>query len=87
MTKDHAEPLAILPKNSREDVRITLCAYQGRPRLDIRQWADTKAGAVDARCPTKQGVNLSADQIPHLIEALLDVHRKALEQGLIGEAA
>lgn len=88
MAKANAEPLVTIHKNAREDVRICLSEYQGRQRLDVRQWADYSAGGVDVRGPTKQGVNLSVDQLPDLIEGLMVARDKAVELGLLpGEAA
>lgn len=79
----NAEPLATIHKNAREDVRITLSQYQGRNRLDVRQWADYRAGGVEVRGPTKAGVNLSVDQIPELIEGLQLAHAEAVRRGML----
>lgn len=64
MTADH---IAIVPKNSREDVRVQLAEFKGNRLVDVRIYADTKGGG---RGPTPKGVSLKVDDLPALIAAL-----------------
>jgi hypothetical protein len=62
------DPIAILPKNSIEDIRVMWSEFKGRRYLDIRVYTDID-GKPD-RVPTKKGVTLRPDLIPDLIKAL-----------------
>jgi hypothetical protein len=65
---ESVETLAVLPKNSREEVRITVGAYKGIERLDIRVFADINGLGVHVA--TKKGVSFRLDQLPELISEL-----------------
>lgn len=80
-----ADPLftGTVPRNDREEVRVTLDRYQGKPVIDVRTWADYTAGAVAGRGPTKKGVSLPAAQIPALIAALQAAQLEARSLGFL----
>ena len=63
-----SEPIAIIPKNSVEEIRISWGAYKGHRYLDVRIYAEID-GKAD-RVPTKKGITLRPDLIPELIKAL-----------------
>lgn len=82
-----AEPttIAIVEKNSAEDVRIALSDYAGHDLIDIRVFADFKAGTVDSRGPTKRGVALSVHRLGDLIAGLTQARDEAVRRGLLGK--
>jgi hypothetical protein len=63
-----SEPLAIIPKNSTEEIRIAWSEYKGHRYMDIRVYAEIE-GKAD-KVPTKKGIALRPDLIPELIKAL-----------------
>ena len=63
-----SEPIAIIPKNSLEDIRVMWSEYKGRRYLDIRVYTEIE-GKVD-KVPTRKGVTLRPDLVPELIKAL-----------------
>jgi hypothetical protein len=63
-----SEPIAIIPKNSLEEIRISWGEYKGHRYLDIRVFAEVERKAD--KVPTKKGVTLRPDLIPELIKAL-----------------
>jgi hypothetical protein len=60
--------IAVLPKNLREEIHITLGAYKGVDRLDIRVFADVDGLGI--HIPTKKGVSVRLEQLSELIKAL-----------------
>jgi hypothetical protein len=79
---DANDMIGVVPKNSREEVRISIAEYRGTRFIDVRVYADT--GAVDRR-PTKAGVTIRPDRLAQLIEALRLAEREAVRRGLIGD--
>ncbi len=61
-------PLAVIPKNQKEEVRIALSSFKGRNLIDVRTYAVW--GDDPAPRPTRNGVSLSVDRLPDLIAAL-----------------
>lgn len=82
-----ALPMAVasLPLGDKAEVRVTLDAFNGRPRLDIRTWADYQAGPVLTRGPTKKGVSLPIADLPALALAMREAEAKARDLGLLEE--
>lgn len=77
------EPIAIVEKNSREDVRVSLDEFHGVQLIDVRTFADFKAGAVESRGPTKKGVSLNIARLPALIAGLEAARDEARRRGLL----
>lgn len=77
------EPLAVIAKNTREDIRIVLDEYAGRQLVDVRTWSDFTTGPIENRGPTKKGVSLSVDKLPDLIAGLEAALAEARRRGLI----
>jgi hypothetical protein len=68
MAVDFAEDLiATIPKNQREELRVSLSTFRGRRVLDVRVFVDQ---AGKGRIPTPKGLTVSAERIPALIAAL-----------------
>lgn len=75
--------IAMIEKNSLEDVRVTLDEYSGHRLIDVRNYADFKTGNVEARGPTKKGISLKVDKLPELIAALESAREEAQRRGWI----
>ena len=60
--------VAIIPKNSMDDIRVRWSEYKGYRYLDIRIF--TEIDGKDGKTPTKKGVTLRPDLIPELMKAL-----------------
>lgn len=73
--------VAAWPKNSREEARVTLDSYAGRPLVNIRVWYRNGDGIFR---PGSTGIAFSIDQLPTLESAIAEAARIARERGLIG---
>lgn len=71
-----------IPKNNREDIRVTLSNFKGHDLVGARIWFKTKDG--DAR-PTAKGITVNVKVLPELIGLLEDAERKAIELGVLDE--
>lgn len=78
-------PCAVIPKNSREEVRVCLDEFGGRQLVDVRVYADFNAGPVETRGPTKKGVALAVERLPDLIKGLEAAKAEAIRRGLLTE--
>jgi hypothetical protein len=63
-----SDPIAIIPKNNIDEIRVMWSEYKGRRYLDIRVYTEIESKAD--KVPTKKGVTLRPDLIPDLIKAL-----------------
>ena len=63
-----SEPIAIIPKNSMDEIRVRWSEYKGHRYLDIRVYTEIE-GKAD-KVPTEKGVTLRPDLIPELMKAL-----------------
>jgi hypothetical protein len=77
---DQATLIATIPKNTREEVRVSLSVYRGHRLIDVRVYAD---GPDDERRATPKGVALKLDALPSLRQALADAEAEALRVGWI----
>ena len=75
-----SDVVGIIEKNQSQEVCICLCKSNGRTYVDIRTYVDmpvsTAANDNVERKPTKKGVNLKAERLPDLVDALLSAERK-----------
>ena len=78
-------PCAVIPKNSREEVRVCLDEFSGHQLVDVRVYADFNAGPVETRGPTKKGVSLAVERLPDLIDGLQAAKAEAIRRGLLTE--
>lgn len=78
--------IATVPKNSREEVRIRLSEYHGKPFVDLRIFAEFGDDA-QGRKPTKKGLAVSVSRIDDLIAALGRAKSEAVRHGFITENA
>jgi hypothetical protein len=65
--------IATIPKNSREEIRVSLDAFQGQTLCNVRVWFLDGA----AMRPGKQGIAVKPALLPDLIAALQDAHTRA----------
>ena len=59
--------LGTIPKNSREEIRVTLDEYQGHELVSLRVWFESPDG--DMR-PSKKGLAFRRELLPQIMEAL-----------------
>lgn len=78
-----AEHIAVVEKNSREEVRVSLDEFAGVQVVDVRIFADFKTGPLAVRGPTKKGVTLKVEKLSALIQALLTAQAEAVRRGLV----
>lgn len=62
------EPIAIIQKNSIDEIRVSWSEYKGHRYLDIRIY--TEIEGKSEKTPTKRGITLRPDLISELIAAL-----------------
>lgn len=65
--------IAAIPKNSREELRVTLDHFRGHDLLNLRVWYD----ADGEMRPGKHGLAVRLDLLPTLIEALQKAQKEA----------
>ena len=66
--------VAVLDKNSQEQVRVLLGTFKGRRLCHVRTFLKRIDGVEhDPPLPTKKGITVAADKVPELIEALKQV--------------
>jgi hypothetical protein len=69
--------IATIPKNSREELRISLGEFKGHNLLHLRAWLS------ESDTPTKNGFGIQAALIPKLRDALADAEAEATRRGWI----
>ena len=77
--------IAVLRKNSVENLHIDISEYHGRDLLALRVW--TLDSPIAESVPTKKGVTLSIRMLPEIIEALQQAELVAQGAGLLDEGA
>ena len=60
--------LLVLPKNSREEIRLSITEFKGATYVDLRTWYEPREGGE--RKPSREGVSLRPQALPQLLEAL-----------------
>ena len=76
------DPVAVVRKNTLEEVRVGLSEFNGHDLVDIRVWAEPRNGGTD-RIPTKAGIACNVRLLPELIEALQQAEMTARKAGLL----
>src|SRR5271156_1687975 len=74
--------IAIVPKNSIEDVRISLNRFNGHDLVDVRTFTEPRTGRGE-RIPTKAGVSLRIEALPALTPARGGPHPPAVPAGFL----
>ena len=78
-----ASIIATIPAGASREVRVALGVERGAPVIDLRTFADFKAGPATVRGPTKEGVSIAIERLPELIRALQAARAQAEAQGLL----
>jgi hypothetical protein len=73
--------IARIPKNTRDEVIVSLGEYRGHNLIDIRVFADING--LGAQVATKKGISLHVTMVPAIIKALMDALGEAHRRGLI----
>ena len=73
--------VATIPKNKREEIRVSLTEYQGYDLVDVRVFCEPYAG--DEWVATKKGISLIVPRLPDLIDGLQTAQRVAQKAGLL----
>jgi len=63
-----SEPLAIIPKNAREEIRIGLTEYHGHLLCAVRVFYEPADSGE--KLPGKAGINVRVEQLPAIIDGL-----------------
>ena len=71
-----------IPKNQREEIRVTLSNFKGHDLVGARVWFKTKDG--DPR-PSQKGITVNVKVLPELIGLLEEAEKKAIELGVLEE--
>ena len=85
MSEDVGEVVAIVPKNTREEVRVCLSEFRGVELVDVRVFTDSDKSPE--RRATPKGVSLKLERLPELIEALQDAAARAVKHGRLKRPA
>jgi hypothetical protein len=70
-----------IPKNAREDIRVTLSNFKGHDLVGARIWFKSKEGEPR---PSSKGITVNVKVLPELIGLLEDAEKKAIELGVLG---
>jgi hypothetical protein len=76
------DPIAVVRKNTLEEVRVGLSELNGHDLVDIRVWAEPRNGGTE-RIPTKAGIACNVRLLPELIEALQQAEMAARKAGAL----
>lgn len=77
-----ATPIAVVRKNSAEEIRVALSEFNGHDLINIRVWTAPRDGGAE-RIPTKAGICCRVALLPKLIEALRNAEAEARRAGLL----
>lgn len=70
-----------IPKNAREDIRVTLSNFKGHDLVGARIWFKSKEGEPR---PSSKGITVNVKVLPELIGLLEDAEKKCVELGVLG---
>ena len=79
---DSGTLIAVVPKNQREEIRVSIDQFKGTELLDVRIFANFDDGDGERR-PTKKGISVKVERLPELIAALHLAEVEARRRGLI----
>ncbi len=72
--------IASIPKNAREEIRVSLSEFNGHDLANLRVWFD--AGDGDMR-PGNKGLAFKINKLPEVIQALGKLEAEARRLGLV----
>jgi hypothetical protein len=73
--------IATIPKNTREELRVSLSEFKGHKLCQLRAWI------TDGDIPTKNGFGIQVTLIPSLIAALQDAEAEGQRRGWVPAVA
>ena len=76
--------VAVIQKNAREELRVSVETFKGVPLVNLRVWFRNEEGEWR---PGKQGVALRLELLPELAQALEQAGEEAERQGLMPRRA
>jgi hypothetical protein len=65
--------LAVLPRNSREEIRVSVTESKGVIYVDLRAWYEPGQGGE--RSPNRESVALRREPLPKILEALANAQQ------------
>lgn len=75
------KPVAVVKKNTREELRLSLGAYSGHQYADLRvYYLDDDSGEMR---PSKKGITVAPDRWPAFRQALDQLEGEMIERGLL----
>lgn len=74
--------IARIPKNSMEEVRVSLTTYRRHDLLDTRIYFKDEDGEWR---PSRKGLTLKVDYLPDLLKALCQAKKEARKAGTLKE--
>ena len=77
--------VAMIPKNSTEDVKVEIQEYNGYDLVGLRVFAKDPLGQEPR--PTRKGITFRLHMLRPMIEALRDCEQIVQEAGLLGDGA
>ena len=77
--------ISTIPKSRSEEIRVGISEFTANKTLHDMFFARVFYDGADGFKPAKNGLNLKLAHLPALIEALLDVEKEALLEGLMQE--
>ncbi len=69
-----------IPKNSRDEIRLTLGQFEGHDLCNIRVWSGVEG---ETKRPTPKGIAYKISLLPEVIAGLQEAERQAREGGLL----
>lgn len=72
--------IAAIRKNAREELRVSLCEFNGHQLANLRIWFTADDGTMR---PGNKGLAFKLTLLPEVIEALHSAESEARRQGLI----
>ena len=75
------QPIAIIPKNSKEQIEISLTTFKGHELVDVRIFTNDGTKHV----ATRKGVTIAVRRLPELIQGLQQAEAEARRRGLLDE--
>ena len=75
-----AEPLAVLTKNRREEIRVDLETFKGHDLFAARVWFEGDDGN---KRPGKSGLSFRVGLLPEFIKAASQAEAEAKKRGLL----
>ena len=80
----HLLPVRIL-EQAHEDVHIAISEFHRQKRLDLRHYVESAAKPGMPIIPTRKGINLPINELPKLVDALLEMQAAARAAGILTE--